>query len=95
MDGGVGQAEYIWRILRRVARHGCHWLAGRARSHRRLHLRERLLLGDHRWVGILACDGREFLIAATRQGLALLAELDEPDPTGRPLALGLRRPLCS
>jgi flagellar biogenesis protein FliO len=35
-----------------------------------------LPLGEQRWVGILACDGRQFLLGATRQHLAVLAELD-------------------
>ncbi len=43
---------------------------------RRLRLCEVLPLGEQRWVGILACDGRQFLLGATRQHLAVLAELD-------------------
>ncbi|GEM_PF-1980462 len=56
-----------------------------AAAGRRLKLCEVLPLGEQRWVAILACDGRQFLIGATRQQLALLAELDvvpTPFPAG-------------
>lgn len=45
------------------------------RRERRLRLVETLALGERRFVAVLNVDGREFLVGATPQSVALLGEL--------------------
>lgn len=57
-----------------------------ARRERRLRLQETLSLGERRMVAIVACDRREFLVAATGQTVSLLAPLE---PTAAQPATGV------
>lgn len=50
------------------------WFRVRPRT-RRLKLVETLALGDRRFVAILSVNGRELLVGATPQSVALLGEL--------------------
>jgi len=61
------------------------WLQGGKlrRRARRLQLVETLPLGERRIVAVVSLDGREFLIGATPQAIALLSEIEpelELDP---------------
>ncbi|MGH9412363.1 MAG: flagellar biosynthetic protein FliO [Terriglobales bacterium] len=69
-----------------MATHNIHgfdlrrWLAKpRGRRQRRLRLIETLALGERRFIGLLAVDGRELLVGATSHSLSLLTELGERD----------------
>lgn len=54
------------------------WLRGSKlrRRARRLQLVETLPLGERRMVAVVSLDGREFLIGATPQAIALLSEIE-------------------
>lgn len=69
-----------------MATHNIHgfdlrrWLARpHRRRQRRLRLLETLSLGERRFIGLLAVDGRELLVGATTHSLSLLTELGEHD----------------
>ena len=63
------------------------WLSKPRRRSRRLRMVETLSLGERRMVGVLEVDGREFLIGATAQSVALLSELSEDAGDEFPVAL--------
>lgn len=50
------------------------------RTPRSLLLRETLNLGEKRFVAVIECDGRRFLIGAAGQSVSLLAALPEQSP---------------
>jgi len=63
------------------------WLSKPRRRSRRLRMVETLSLGERRIVGVLEVDGREFLIGATAQSVALLSELSDGAGDEFPVAL--------
>lgn len=82
-DGnGAGLTGFLGELLRTFRRTRLGRL--KMRRERRLRLRETLSLGERRLVAILACDQREFLVAATGQTVSLLAPLEPPNSQGKP-----------
>lgn len=58
---------------------------------RRLRLSEVLSLGEKRFVGLIECEQRRFLIGGTAQSIRLLTEMKAPGPADR-LIVSSRRP---
>jgi flagellar biogenesis protein FliO len=60
------RARGLWQRVARLSR----------RTPRRLHLRETLPLGEHRFVAVIEFERRRLLIGGTASSLVLLANLD-------------------
>lgn len=56
------------------------WVA-RTRRERTLILRESLGLGERRFVAVIECDGRRFLIGGGKESVQLISALSEERPS--------------
>ncbi len=74
---GAPQRATSWRSKFGALVHRAWTTAMARRSERRLRLCEMLSLGEKRFIAVVECDRRRFLLAGTPQNIALLERLQE------------------